>query len=256
MAPTCPSSPGSLAVRLHVWYCPPSPHLWQANSNPSASHQTLRSMLCTNGPSVKSAGKAILHLMGPTYEVEIAHTFKQTRLIIQSGSEEFSYFFFLNAPSFVLDLAILFLLFQYRWPWLVTCMGASRVQQWPELQEVTVPFILVSSTSHSIPPSAPFLLSIDGPYHLSSTENYCIQHNESPAAARNSSLCAPWGMTTTTPDGDGETGGRPSVWDGKRGKSVFNRSDKCFDFTTKAWCQFPWQHTVHILGGFNRHILL
>lgn len=40
MAPTCPSPPGSLAVRLHVWYCPPSPHLWQANSNPSASHQT------------------------------------------------------------------------------------------------------------------------------------------------------------------------------------------------------------------------
>lgn len=35
-----------------------------------------------------------------------------------------------------------------------------------------------------------------------------IQHNENPAATRNSSLCAPQGMTTTAWDGDGVTGGR------------------------------------------------
>lgn len=36
MAPTYPSSPGSLVVRLHVWYYPPSLCLWHQTPTPSS----------------------------------------------------------------------------------------------------------------------------------------------------------------------------------------------------------------------------
>lgn len=247
MAPTCPSSPGSLAVRLHVWYCPPSPHLWQANSNPSASHQT---------PQIDAVHQwAVRQICRKSYppsdgsniwsgDTTHIYTYRNMRLIMLSGSEEFCYFYF----PWLCPLSSWIYLFCF------CCFsmgGLDSSRAWV-LPEFSSDLNFKRSPFHSFRRHQPHTPSLHQPSFFSpltgptiSLPQRIIQHNESLAAAWNPSLCAPWGMTTTATDGDGGTGGRQSVRDGKRGKSVFNRSDKCFDFTTKACCQVPWQHSSY-----------
>lgn len=230
MAPTCPSSPGYLAVRLPVWYCPPSPHLWQANSNPSASHQTpqidavhwgavrqihQKSDLPSDGFNERSGGKTNIY----TYIRDWLHC-----LILKNFSE----------CAIFHPGSILFLLFHYRQP-------DSRAWMLPEFSS---DLNFRRSPFHSFrhhQPNAP-------PLHQPSFF--------SPPRTHPSVLHGEWQQLLQKVAVEGETGYQHEME--KEVKSVFNISDKknkCFDFITKAWCQFPWQHTVHILGRFNGHIL-
>lgn len=148
------------------------------------------------------------------------------RLIAQSGAEEFWIFsesvIFLPISSlFLCAVSVSAPLTRHKQ------MGASRVQQWPELKLVTLPSCpaTIHLTIHpSNPPSAISFLHWWALPSLFRRERVVIiiQHNENSAATQNSSFCAPRGMTTTARDGDGGTGGSPS-WDEKRGETCLQQ---------------------------------
>lgn len=228
MAPACASSQGSLAVRLHVWYCPPSSRLWQANSNPctSTSHQTPSDRCSALMPSVKSADLAVLHLRIRTDASNVwsgFNTYTYTRwdrlfsLVLKNLAIFSEYAIFLPVSP------LLCVLFQYQHPWLI--MSRWLLPEFnSDLNWNRSPLITFCHHPPHTPPLhssisplfSPLLSpAISLPHWMSHSR--IIQHNENSAATQNSSLCAPRGMTTTARDGDGGTGGSPSAWAEKKG---------------------------------------
>lgn len=160
MAPACASSRGSLAVRLHVWYCPPSPRPWQANSNPYTStwHQTPQidaAHWCAVRQTRRRSDPPSAYkdwLVQCTKWQQHVYTY-MLRPIAQSGAEKFcDFFFFLNVPSFLLHLPFFLCAVSVLAP--LTRheqTGAPRVQRWPKLKSVTSS---ITSCHPSTPPSA------------------------------------------------------------------------------------------------------
>lgn len=195
---------------------------------PPPRTRLLRSMRCTDMPSVKSTDLAVLPLCIRTDGSNV-WSGGNTYIHIHAETDCSVWYwrillFFLNLPSFFLYLPFFCALFQYWHPWLI-------ISRWvlPEfnsdLNLSRPPFhrILPSSTSHSTSPIFSPLTSpiISLPQRMS--RSHIIQHNVNSAATQNSFLCAPRGMTTTAWDGDGGTGGSPSAWDEKRGETCLQQ---------------------------------
>lgn len=158
MAPACASSRGSLAVRLHVWYCPPSPRPWQANSNPYTStlHQT---------PQIDAAHwcavRQTRRLSGPPsayrdwlvqctkWQQHVQYIHICWDRLLNLVLKNVAIFFFSECaifpPFFWCAVSVPAPLTRHEHS------GAPRVQQWPELKSVTSS---ITSCHPSTPPSA------------------------------------------------------------------------------------------------------
>lgn len=266
MAPACVSSQGSLAVRLHVWYCPPSPRLWQANSNPytSTSHQAPQidvahwcavrqiRQLCSPPSPYKDRW---VQSMKSIKSMTVTHIYIYTLRFKSFAIFSESAIFLPVSTFFSCAVSALALLICYEQ------MGASRVQQWPELKSVTAPshpaifhltlhFSMSSLFSSLTSPTISLLQRM--------THSRIIQHNENAAATQNLSLCAPWGMTTTAWDGDGGTGGSPSAWDEKKGWDLSSTDGiirKVLCFYQKKPCAIFLDTEWWLIFFFTIHII-